>query len=83
MFIRQVIILEDIEARNANFMQKSNGKNGKKTEGKLKARVPLPDFKNLEEEIEFWETHALTDYRDYWREVKDVKIELARPPHWC
>lgn len=60
-------------------MQKSKGKNSKKTGGRLKARVSLPGFKNLAEEIEFWETHALTDYRDYWREVKDVKIELARP----
>jgi predicted DNA-binding ribbon-helix-helix protein len=32
----------------------------------------------LEEEVEFWETHDLTDYRNYWREVKDVKIELVR-----
>jgi hypothetical protein len=23
------------------------------------------------------ETHDLTDYRDYWREVKDVKVELG------
>ncbi|MDZ7360504.1 MAG: BrnA antitoxin family protein [candidate division KSB1 bacterium] len=34
-------------------------------------------FKSLEEEVEFWETHSLTDYRDYWREVKDVKIDLV------
>jgi len=29
--------------------------------------------------VEFWETHDLTDYRDYWCEVKDVKIGLG---HW-
>lgn len=43
----------------------------------MKVRDPLPNFKSLEEEVEFWETHSLTDYRDYWREVKDVKIDLV------
>ncbi|MDZ7291713.1 MAG: BrnA antitoxin family protein [candidate division KSB1 bacterium] len=52
-------------------MQKSNAKNKKKQN-----RATLPKFKSLEEEVEFWETHDLTDYRDYWREVKDVKIDL-------
>lgn len=43
----------------------------------MKARAPLPNFKSLEEEVEFWETHSLADYRDYWREVKNVKIDLV------
>ena len=59
-------------------MQKTNGKNGKSTRSKLCARAPLPAFKSLEKDVEFWETHDLTDYRDYWREVKDVKIALGK-----
>lgn len=57
-------------------MRKPNGKNGKRTGSRLSPRDPVPNFKNLEEEVEFWETHDLTEYRDYWREVKDVKINL-------
>jgi hypothetical protein len=56
-------------------MQKSNGKQ-KKARAKKEARDPVPKFKNLEEEVEFWENHDLTDYHDYWREVKEVEIEL-------
>jgi len=58
-------------------MQKSNGKNKGKNGAKPKTNPSLPKFKSLEEEVEFWEIHDLTDYRDYWREVKDVKIDLA------
>jgi predicted DNA binding CopG/RHH family protein len=58
-------------------MRKPNIKHKEKRNRKKKAPKPLPHFKNLEEEVEFWETHDLTDYREYWREVKDVKIELA------
>ena len=53
-------------------MEKSSVKNKKK-----QARATLPEFKSLEEEVEFWETHDLTDYRHYWREAKDVKMELG------
>ncbi len=56
-------------------MQKSNGKQ-KHGRGKKETRDPVPKFKSLEEEIEFWENHDLTKYRDYWHEVKDVAIEL-------
>jgi hypothetical protein len=58
-------------------MRKKSIKNKKNSGSKIKVRDPLPNFKSLEEEIEFWETHSLTDYRDYWREVKDVKIDLV------
>jgi hypothetical protein len=57
-------------------MRKLNGKSKKSNGSKPKAKAALPKFKSLDEEVEFWETHDLTDYRDYWREVKDVKIEL-------
>ncbi|MGH7450349.1 MAG: CopG family antitoxin [bacterium] len=58
-------------------MRKKSIKNKKNSGSKMKVRDPLPNFKSLEEEVEFWETHSLTDYRDYWREVKDVKIDLV------
>jgi hypothetical protein len=58
-------------------MRKKSIKNKKNSGSKIKSRDPLPNFKSLEEEVEFWETHSLTDYRDYWREVKDVKIDLV------
>jgi len=58
-------------------MRKKSIKNKKNSGSKIKARDPLPNFKSLEEEVEFWETHSLADYRDYWREVKDVKIDLV------
>jgi len=55
-------------------MQKSNGTNAKRK----KARDPIPDnFESLEAAADFWDTHDLTNYRDEFREVKDVKIELA------
>ena len=61
-------------------MRKPNIKSKTKPSSKKKSRDPVPHFKSLDEEVEFWETHELTDYRDYWYEVKDVKIELA-PRH--
>lgn len=42
-----------------------------------KLRDPIPEkFESLEAAAEFWDTHSLTDYRDEFREVKDVKIDL-------
>jgi hypothetical protein len=58
-------------------MQKLKNKSVRKNGVKVKASPPLPKFKSLEEEVAFWETHDLTEYRDYWHEVKDVKIDLV------
>lgn len=59
-------------------MHKSNGKKTGVPRLKKASRDPVPEkFASVEEEVEFWENHDLTEYRDYFREVKDVKIELA------
>ena len=45
---------------------------------KVKKRDPLPEqFDNLEEAIEFWDTHSLADYEEYWKDVK-CKIDIKR-----
>jgi predicted DNA binding CopG/RHH family protein len=36
---------------------------------------PIPDFKSIEEEAEFWDTHSLADY---WDEGKPVKVRFAK-----
>lgn len=33
----------------------------------------IPEFKNLEEEAAFWDTH---DFTDYWDEFKPVEVEI-------
>jgi len=38
---------------------------------------PIPQFKSLEEEAEFWDKHSPLDFPDEWVEVKRVKV--ARP----
>lgn len=35
----------------------------------------IPDFKTLEEEVEFWDTHDLTEFEDEWEPV-DPEIEF-------
>ncbi|GEM_PF-606431 len=58
-------------------MQEPNAKNAKKKGAKKKLRDPIPEnFESLEAAAEFWDTHALTDYRDEFHEVKDIKIDL-------
>jgi hypothetical protein len=59
-------------------MQKPNvKKNGRKMVAQKKTRDPIPGkFESLEAAAEFWDTHSLTDYRDEFRPVKDVKIDL-------
>lgn len=38
----------------------------------------LPNFKSIEDEAKFWDTHS---FADYWNEFKpvDVVVELAKP----
>lgn len=38
----------------------------------MKKKLPVPLFKNLEQEAEFWDTHDSEDY--LWEEVRDVKF---------
>ncbi len=35
---------------------------------------PIPDFKSVQEEAEFWDTHDSTDFA--W---KEAKVEFAKP----
>lgn len=38
----------------------------------MKKKLPIPLFKNLEQEAEFWDTHDSEDY--LWEETKNVKF---------
>lgn len=40
----------------------------------MKKRSQVPEFKSLEEEAEFWDTHDSEDYPDYWQPASDVKF---------
>jgi len=42
------------------------------TDQKKKSRIP--EFKSIEEEAEFWDTHSLADYED---EFKPVRVKFA------
>lgn len=37
-----------------------------------KKKLVIPDFKNIEEMAQFWDTHDTEDYQ--WEEVKDIKF---------
>jgi hypothetical protein len=41
-----------------------------------KTRSTIPQFKNREEEAEFWETHDTTEFED---EFKEVRVKATRP----
>lgn len=44
----------------------------------IKKKSRVPDFKSLEEEAKFWDTHSFTDFED---ELEDVEIvfDLKKP----
>ena len=42
---------------------------------RLKKKEPIPDFKSIEEEAEFWDTHDTADYED---EFRPVKVRFAK-----
>ena len=42
---------------------------------KMKPKEPIPDFKTIEEEREFWHTHDFIDYLD---EFKPVKLKFSK-----
>ncbi len=39
---------------------------------KIKKLLSIPEFKNIEEMAEFWDTHDSTDYQ--WEPVTDIKF---------
>ncbi len=50
----------------------NNGTNASKEESR---RTRVPEFKNRQEEAEFWDTHSFTDY---WDEFTPVKVRVAK-----
>lgn len=42
---------------------------------KHRAKGRIPEFKSLEEEAEFWDTHDTTDYED---EFRPVRVRFAK-----
>ena len=42
---------------------------------KERKKSRIPEFKTIEEEAEFWDTH---DLADYWDELKPVKAPVCR-----
>lgn len=40
----------------------------------MKKKLQIPDFKSIQEEAEFWDTHDSEDYPDFWEPVNDVKF---------
>ena len=45
----------------------------------LKSVDEIPDFKNIEEEIQFWKTHSMIDIIDQFPEVKlEISGELKK-----
>lgn len=43
-----------------------------------KQRDPLPEqFNNLEDAVEFWDTHSLADYEECWKDVQ-CEIDIKR-----
>jgi hypothetical protein len=41
-------------------------------------KLPIPNFANREEEVEFWDSHDLTDYFEDW-EFTPVSLHLEHP----
>ncbi len=37
--------------------------------------LPIPNFKSIQEEADFWDTHSVAPY---WNQWKKVKIEVAK-----
>lgn len=46
---------------------------------KVKRRKdPLPEqFDNIEQAVEFWDTHSLADYQESWKDVK-CEVDIKR-----
>ena len=44
----------------------------------IKPKEPIPEFKNVEEEAEFWETHDVGEYLNDFKRI-DVELQLEKP----
>lgn len=62
-------------------MRKPDTKSRTKRGTNHKNRDPVPErFDSPEAEADFWAEHDLTEYRDYFSEVKDVIVDLRNQP---
>lgn len=62
-------------------MQNSKVKRKNGVASKKRPHDPIPNnFDSLEAAADFWDTHDLTDYRDEFRKIKNVKVDLRRQP---
>lgn len=62
-------------------MRKPDTKSRTKRGTNHKGRDPVPElFESPEAEADFWAEHDLTQYRDYFREVNDVIVDLRNQP---
>ncbi len=43
-----------------------------------KKKSRIPDFKTVQEEAEFWDTHSFTDFEDELEDV-DIVFDLKKP----
>lgn len=43
----------------------------------MKKVKTVPEFKSIEEEARFWETHSTADYPDFWQPAPDVKFSKS------
>ena len=44
----------------------------------MKKKLPIPVFKSIPEEAEFWDTHDITDFEDETEEV-EIVFDLKQP----
>lgn len=44
----------------------------------MKKKSKIPEFKSLEEEARFWDTHDITDFKDEFKDVEMV-FDLEKP----
>lgn len=43
------------------------------------SKKKIPEFKSLEEERRFWQSHSFTEFLDETEEVPDVEIVIENP----
>jgi len=43
------------------------------------SKKKIPEFKSLEEERRFWQTHSFTEFLDDTEEVTDVEMVIENP----
>lgn len=44
----------------------------------MRKKSKIPEFKNIEEEARFWDTHNITDFEDETEDV-DIVFDLKKP----